>query len=63
VVERLSNEPLPPALPVAHGSPRLGDGQGVPSERTPLKLATREVVIAVAFTVVFVVALLIGILR
>jgi hypothetical protein len=63
VVERRSTEPLPPALPVAHGSPRLGDGQGVPGERPPLPLATRQVVIAAAVTVILVVALIIGILR
>jgi hypothetical protein len=35
VVERPTDDPLPPARPVAYGSPRLPDGQGVPQPATP----------------------------
>jgi hypothetical protein len=63
VVERLSNEPLPPARPVQYGSPRIPDGDTVKGPRPRLPLATREVVYGVILLVLFVVALVVGILR
>jgi hypothetical protein len=35
VVERPTDEPLPPARPVPYGSPRQPDGQGVPQPSPP----------------------------
>jgi hypothetical protein len=61
VVERPTNDPRPPRW--CYMTQRLPDGQGVPGERPPLPLATRQVVIAAACTVILIVALIIGILR